>query len=408
MPLLRGRPEPAAGPGVTGAARVDRRTKNLTKRLQPGDIAVIDHADIDRVAAEALVAHRPVAVLNAAASISGRYPNLGPEILLKAGVVLVDGLGPELLQSIGEGTSLRVDDGKVWAGDEVVATGQVQDSASVEEAMSLARAGLNTQLEHFAENTMEYLKKERDLLLDGVGVPDVRTRMDGRQVLIVVRGYHYKQDLATLRPYIREYRPVLVGVDGGADAILESGMTPDMIIGDMDSVTNEALTCGAEVVVHAYRDGEAPGLDRVRSLGVEPVVFPATGTSEDVAMLLADDKGATLIVAVGTHATLVEFLDKGREGMASTFLTRLRVGGKLVDAKGVSRLYRQRITNLQLVVLMVAGIFALGVAMAATSGGQAVYALIGARVDDVVTWVKGWFVDAQPEAMAQYARGVLR
>jgi uncharacterized membrane-anchored protein len=268
--------------------------------------------------------------------------------------------------------------------------------------MDSARAGLNVQLESFAANTMEYLKKERDLLLDGVGVPDCRTSFDGRQALIVVRGYHYKEDLATLRPYIREYRPVLVGVDGGADAIIEGGYTPDMIVGDMDSVSDHALTCGAEIVVHAYRDGNAPGLERVRELGVEPVVFPATGTSEDVAMLLADDKGASLIVAVGTHATLIEFLDKGRAGMASTFLTRLRVGGKLVDAKGVSRLYRQRITNWQLTLLALSGLFALGVALAATDGGQAVYSLIGARLDDVVSWVKSWFVDAKPEALSTY------
>ena len=404
LPTLRQRPEPSSGPGVTGPARVDRRTKNLTKRLQPGDIAIVDHVDIDRVAAEALVAARPAAVVNASASISGRYPNLGPEILLEAGIVLVDGVGADVLTSIREGTVVRVDDGKLWVGDAVVATGQVQDAVIVSEAMSVARAGLNAQLESFAANTMEYLKKERDLLLDGVGVPDVRTRMDGRQVLIVVRGYHYKEDLATLRPYIREYRPVMIGVDGGADAIIEAGHTPDMIVGDMDSVTNQALTSGAEIVVHAYRDGNAPGLARVRNLGVDPVIFPATGTSEDVAMLLADDKGATLIVAVGTHATLVEFLDKGRGGMASTFLTRLRVGGKLVDAKGVSRLYRQRITNLQLVVLALAGIFALAVALAATAGGQAAYSLIGARVDDVVNWVKGWFVDPQPEAMIGYLR----
>jgi uncharacterized membrane-anchored protein len=253
---------------------------------------------------------------------------------------------------------------------------------------------------------MEYLKKERDLLLDGVGMPDCDTSFEGRQALIVVRGYHYKEDLATLRPYIREYRPVLVGVDGGADAIIEGGYTPDMIVGDMDSVSDQALKCGAEIVVHAYRDGNAPGLERVRALGVEPVVFPATGTSEDVAMLLADDKGASLIVAVGTHATLIEFLDKGRSGMASTFLTRLRVGGKLVDAKGVSRLYRQRISNWQLVLLAAAGLFALGVALAATEGGQAAYSLIGARLDDLVSWVKGWFVDAKPEALSTYWQGL--
>jgi uncharacterized membrane-anchored protein len=257
--------------------------------------------------------------------------------------------------------------------------------------MEEARAGLSVQLESFAANTMDYLRRERDLLLDGVGVPDVSTPIDGRQVLIVVRGYHYKEDLVTLRPYIREYRPVLIGVDGGADAILEAGWKPDMIVGDMDSVSDRALTCGAEIVVHAYRDGRAPGLTRVEQLDVPHVVFPATGTSEDVAMLLADDKGAELIVAVGTHATLVEFLDKGRSGMASTFLTRLRVGGKLVDAKGVSRLYRHRISNLQLTLLVAAGLLALGVALASTAAGQTLIELVGARVDDFTSWIGNLF-----------------
>jgi uncharacterized membrane-anchored protein len=405
--LLRGRPELLVGPGVQGTARVDRRTKSLTKRLQPGQVAVIDHVDIDKVSADALVACRPVAVINAAASISGRYPNLGPEILLAAGIPLIDAAGPELLTLVQEGAQVRIDLGEIWVGELLVAHGTRQNAGSVSEAMDNARAGLNVQLEAFAANTMEYLKKERDLLLDGVGVPDVQTSFEGRQALIVVRGYHYKDDLATLRPYIREYRPVLVGVDGGADAIIEAGYTPDLIVGDMDSVSDQALTCGAEIVVHAYRDGNAPGLERVRALDVEPVLFPATGTSEDVAMLLADDKGASLIVAVGTHATLVEFLDKGRAGMASTFLTRLRVGGKLVDAKGVSRLYRQRISNWQLTVLVVAGLFALGVALAATDGGQVAYSLIGARFDDLASWVKSWFVDARPEALSTYSRGLL-
>jgi len=406
--LLRGRPEPLAGPGVQGTARVDRRTKNLTKRLRPGDIAFIDHTDIDKVSADALVGCRPAAVVNAAASISGRYPNLGPGILLAAGIPLIDSTGPELLTAVTEGNRIRIDGNQIWDGEQLLlGSGTRQDAESISLAMDNARAGLNVQLESFAANTMEYLKKERDLLLDGVGVPDCRTSFTGRQALIVVRGYHYKDDLATLRPYIREYRPVLVGVDGGADAILEGGHTPDMIVGDMDSVSDRALTCGAEIVVHAYRDGNAPGLERVRALGVEPVVFPATGTSEDVAMLLADDKGASLIVAVGTHATLIEFLDKGRSGMASTFLTRLRIGGKLVDAKGVSRLYRQRISNWQLAVLILAGLFALGVALAASDGGQTLYSLIGARVDDVVSWVKSWFVDAKPEAFSTYCRGFI-
>ena len=385
---------------MVGRARVDSRTKQLTKRLQPGEIAVIDHEDIDRIAAEALVACRPAAVINAASSISGRYPNLGPEILLAAGIPLIDRAGPGAMHLITEGMPLRLDeeDGQVWHGDQLVAQGTVASKASVIDAMNAARSGLNTQLEVFAANTMEYLKRERDLLLDGVGVPIIRTELEGRQALIVVRGYHYREDLATLRPYIREYRPVMIGVDGGADAIIEAGYLPSLIVGDMDSVSDQALRSGAEIVVHAYRDGNAPGLDRVRQLGVEPVVFPATGTSEDVAMLLADDKGASLIVAVGTHATLVEFLDKGRAGMASTFLTRLRVGGKLVDAKGVSRLYRQRITNVQLGVLMLAGLFAVAVALAATPLGQALYLLIGARLDDILSWLTGWFTNAPPEA----------
>ena len=238
---------------------------------------------------------------------------------------------------------------------------------------------------------MDYLRKERELLFDGVGVPDITTELDGRHVLIVVRGYHYKEDLDTLRPYIREYRPILIGVDGGADALIEARHKPDLIVGDMDSVSDDALRCGAEIVVHAYRDGRAPGLERVRALGVEPVVFPATGTSEDVAMLLADDKGATLIVAVGTHVTLVEFLDKGRHGMASTFLTRLRVGGKLVDAKGVSRLYRARISGLSLVVMVTVGLLALGAALWSTDGGRALLQVLGARIDDLWSSIQGVF-----------------
>ena len=387
---LRRRRVPAPPGEVVGPARVDRRTKALTKRLHPGDIAVIDHLDLDRVSAEALVACRPAAVLNASRSTSGRYPNLGPEILVAAGVPLVDDLGPDVM-TIADGRLLRLVDGAVHDGATVVAEGELQTAETVAAAMEDARAGLSVQLESFAANTMDYLRREHDLLLDGVGVPDIRTAIDGRHVLIVVRGYHYKEDLQILRSYIREYHPVLIGVDGGADAILEAGWRPDLIVGDMDSVSDRALRCGAEVVVHAYRDGRAPGLARVEQLDVPHVVFPATGTSEDVAMLLADDKGAELIVAVGTHATLVEFLDKGRSGMASTFLTRLRVGSKFVDAKGVSRLYRHGISNAQVVLLVLAGLLALGVALASTNGGQTFYGLLAARFDDLWSWVGGLF-----------------
>jgi uncharacterized membrane-anchored protein len=393
MPLKipRQRAREPESPGVRGTARVDPRTKNLTKRLRPGEIAFIDHQDIDKVSAEALLACRPAAVVNASPSISGRYPNLGPEILVEAGIPLVDNVGKDVMHDVHEGQQVRVDGGEVLVDDTVVASGTAFDLEQVEAAMTDARAGLAVQLEAFAANTMEYLRRERELLIDGVGVPDIRTDLEGRHALVVVRGYHYKEDLQTLKHYIREYRPILIGVDGGADALVETGLKPDLIVGDMDSVSDATLRSGAEIVVHAYRDGNAPGLERVRQLGVEPVVFPATGTSEDVAMLLADDKGAELIVAVGTHATLIEFLDKGRSGMASTFLTRLRVGGKLVDAKGVSRLYRSRISNLSLAVMLFVGLLALFAALWATPGGHAFLQLIAARWDDLWSFIVGIF-----------------
>jgi uncharacterized membrane-anchored protein len=377
----------AVGSELRGPARVDTRTKSLTRRLRPGDIAVIDHLDLDRVSAEALVQCRPAAVLNAARSTSGRYPNLGPAILSEAGIPLIDDLGPGIM-SVADGRRLVVDGGTVRDGETVVAEGVRQTPETIEAATLEARSGLSDQLESFAANTMDYLRRERALLLDGVGVPDVRTPIAGRHVLIVVRGYHYKEDLRTLRPYVKEYRPVLIGVDGGADAILEAGWKPHLIVGDMDSVSDKALLCGAEVIVHAYRDGRAPGLERVERLDVPHLVFPATGTSEDVAMLLADDKDAELIVAVGTHATLIEFLDKGRSGMASTFLTRLRVGGKLVDAKGVSRLYQHRVSNVQLALLLVAGLGAVAAALAVTPAGQTMFGLAAASLDDFFSAIR--------------------
>lgn len=371
-----------------GVARLGKRTKDLTKRLRPGEIAIIDHEDIDRVAAEALVEREPAAVLNVAASTSGRYPNAGPRILLEAGIVLVDSLGDEVFEGIRDGELIAVEGGQVRLGEVLVADGTRQDDDTIAVSQEAAREGLSEQLELFAENTMEYMLRERDLLLDGIGAPDVATRMDGRPVLIVVRGYHYKEDLATLKPFLRENRPVIIGVDGGADAVLEAGFRPDMIIGDMDSVSDRALRGGAELVVHAYRDGRAPGMERLAELGLDEdaIAFPASGTSEDIAMLLADEKGASVIVAVGTHGTLEEFLDKGRAGMSSTFLTRLRIGSKLVDAKGVSRLYRQRISTFQLVLLAVAGLAALAVALWATPGGQALVQILFARLDGLLSW----------------------
>ncbi|MGW7684465.1 putative cytokinetic ring protein SteA [Kribbella sp. NPDC054772] len=390
LPSLR-RARPTELPGITGVVRLDRRTKNLTKRLKPGEIAVIDHVDLDRVSAEALVDCKVAGVVNVADSISGRYPNLGPEILVEAGIPLVDGVGREVFSQLHEGERVRLDEGTLYRGHEAVAKGVAQDSKTVAELMDDARSGLSTQLEAFTANTLEYLRREKDLLLDGVGVPEIHTPMEGKHVLIVVRGYDYRDDLVALKSYIREYRPVLIGVDGGADALVENGYVPDLIVGDMDSVKDDTLKSGAEVVVHAYRDGRAPGSERLERLGVDSIEFPATGTSEDVAMLLADSKGASLIVAVGTHNSLVEFLDKGRSGMASTFITRLRVGAKLVDAKGVGRLYRSRVSTLQVIALAVAGLFALGMALVAIGADDVLWSILRARWSDFVYWIRELF-----------------
>jgi uncharacterized membrane-anchored protein len=372
-------------PGTTtGTARLDRRTKRLVGRLRPGDIAVIDHVDLDRVAADSLVAVGVAAVLNAKPSISGRYPNLGPEVLVQAGIPLVDDLGEAVFQQVREGDTVKLEGNTVFVGAEPIAHGVRQDPESVAKAKEDAREGLSVQLEAFAANTMEYLKQERDLLLDGVGVPDIDTDMAGRHCLIVVRGYDYKEDLDVLRAYIREFKPVLIGVDGGADALVEAGYTPDVIIGDMDSVTDDVLRCGAEVIVHAYPDGRSPGLPRVQQLGLSSVTFPAAATSEDLAMLLADDKGASLIVTVGTHNNLIEFLDKGRGGMASTFLTQLKVGGKVVDAKGVSRLYRQSISGSSLLLLVLSAIAAMASAVAVSTIGKAYLGVASEWWDNLV------------------------
>jgi uncharacterized membrane-anchored protein len=378
-------------PGVTGTARLDRRTKNLTKRLSPGDIAIIDHRDMDRMSAEALIERQAGAVVNVAASISGRYPNYGPQLLMEAGIPLVDEAGPDLFGRVTEGTTVRLHEGNLYVGEELVAKGRPQTAETVQAAIAGAKEGAAAQLQAFVANTLEYLAKEGGLLVDGIVTPQLRTRIEGRHVLVVVRGHHHREDLATLRSYIREFKPLMIGVDGGADTLIEAGYQPSLIVGDMDSVSDRGLMCGAELVVHAYPDGEAPGLARVEALGLTPIVCPAPGTSEDVALLLADQKGASLIVAVGTHNTLDEFLDRGRGGFSSTFLTRLRVGGKLVDAKGVSRLYRPRVSGWALMALVLAALVIVLLDLAVSPAGEVLRRYLSTQWDVVRYWISGLF-----------------
>ena len=373
---------------MAATARLDRRTKNLTKRLLPGDIAIIDHTDLDRVSADSLIRCQVSAVLNAAPSISGRYPNLGPQLLVDAGIPLIDDVGGDVFEQVKDGQQVRLDGETLFLGDTIVAKGVLQTAESVEAAMAAAKDGLSDQLKAFVTNTFEYINRDSELLVEGIRLPPLRTRLSGKHALIVARGYRYYEDLQALRSYIREFKPVIIGVDGGANAVIEAGYWPHMIVGDMDSVSDKALKSGAEVVVHAYRNGHAPGLPRVQDLGIESVTCPADGTSEDVAVLLADEAGASLIVTVGMRFGLVEFLDKGRKGMASAVLTRIRVGDKIVDAKGVSRLYQSRISSWSLIVLSLVALLPV-VALAWTPIGRVFLGYFSTFFHSVWYWLTG-------------------
>jgi uncharacterized membrane-anchored protein len=343
--------------------RPGKRTKLLTKVLEPGQIALIDHKDIDRVSGEELVRKGVACVINVAPSSTGDYPNTGPSIIADAGVHLVDMPNGELFDVLEDGQEISVRGSEVWLDGKVVGRGEVQSREVVADKYEQAKRQVGHALERFAENTMHHIRQESELLSGKFDLPELDTVFRDRDVLVVVRGVDHQRDLRALRSYIRDEKPILIGVDGGGDALMDEGHKPDMIVGDMDSAADSVLKCGAEMIVHGYTDGRAPGRDRLEDLGVDYKIVAATGTSEDIAMLMAAEEGARLIVTVGAHFNLVEFLDKNRKGMASTFLTRVRIGEILVDAKGVSRLYRPRASNRALTGVLVAGAFALFVAI---------------------------------------------
>ncbi|HET8954087.1 MAG TPA: putative cytokinetic ring protein SteA [Solirubrobacterales bacterium] len=381
FPALLGR-RAAPGPEapIEGTARLGERTKHLVKRLRPGDVAVIDHVDVDRIAAEELIEAEVVAVLNASPSSQGRYPNAGPLMLARAGIRLVDAPGAGLFERLKDGDRVRIDEGAVFVGAEEVARGRVLRVPELEREMQEHRARIDEALGEFAENTVAHVREETDLLTGNIAFPATRANFRDRHVLIVVRGDRHRRDLKTLRAYIRDMRPLIVAVDGGADGVLEAGLKPDVILGDMDSASDAALGCGAELVVHAYPDGRAPGRERLQEAGLDHQVVPAAGTSEDVAMLMAHEKGAALIVSVGAHFNLVEFLDRKRGGMSSTFLTRLKIGERLVDAKGVSRLYNPSSTLAPLAFFAVAFLVLLTILVITSPALNDVFELVWLKI----------------------------
>ncbi len=367
---------------VVGPVRLGKRTKDLVKRLELGEVAVIDHPDLDRIAAEDLATSGATAVVNVAPFSTDRYPNVGPLILARAGVVLVEADGASLFETLDRGDVVELEGGRVLLSGQTVAEGIRPSIEDLERRLAEQRTRIDTAIADFAINTIEHVREESGLLSGEIALPRTRTRFDGRQVLIVVRGPTYREDLAALNAYIRDVRPLIIGVDGGADAVIKAGMKPDVILGDMDSATDGALRCGAELIVHAYPDGSAPGHERLEEAKLDHLVIPAPGTSQDVAMLLANEKGAELIVMVGAHFNLIEFLDKNRAGMSSTFLTRLRVGETLVDAKGVSRLYRPGIGAPGIALFALAFVLVVVAVVIASPGIDNVFELLWIKIKD--------------------------
>jgi uncharacterized membrane-anchored protein len=368
----------------SGVARLDRRTKRLVKRLGPDDIAIIDHRDIDRASAEELLESRVRVVFNVSPSVTGRFPNVGPLSLVRGGIRLIDCPGAELFEDVKEGESLVVRGAGLYRNGTRLAAGHVHTEDELERALAEQRARVTDALESFAENTLHHVRDESKLLSEGVQIPQLKTSFRDRHALVVARAPEAKRDLRIVRSYIREFKPILIGVDGGADRLLEAGYSPDVVVGDMDSVSDKALRSGAEIVVHAYAGGRAPGRERVDRLGLPSALLPAPGMSEDVAILLAYEKGAELIVAVGTRFNLTEFLERDRAGMSSTFLTRLKVGDILVDARGVSRLFRARAGVGPLLAFVGAGLAAIVAAVAVSSDLQRFLSLVVERAQSVL------------------------
>ena len=378
-------------PGITGTARVDRDIDRLLRRVGPGDIVVMDALDLDRITADALVEAGIAGVVNASPSISGRYPNLGPEVLVANGVKLIDETGPEVFKKVRDGARVRLHNGAVYSGDRRLVLGTERTDHEIHEMMHEAKRGLVAHLEAFAGNTIEFIRSESPLLIDGIGIPDIDVDLNRRHVVIVAEEPSAAEDLKSLKPFIKEYQPVLVGVGTGADVLRRGGYRPQLIVGDPEKISAEVLRCGAQVVLPADADGHAAGLERIQDLGVGAMTFPAAGSAADLALLLADHHGASLIVTAGHSASIEEFFDRSRQrSNPSTFLTRLKVGEKLVDAKAVATLYRSRVSGGAIALLVLAMLIAVIAALWVSRADAAVLDWVVDYWNRFLLWVQGW------------------
>lgn len=378
-------------PGVVGTARVDRDIDRLLRRVCPGDIVVLDVLDLDRITADALVDAEIAAVVNASPSVSGRYPNQGPEVLVANGVTLIDETGPEVFKKVKDGAKIRLYNGGVYSGDRRLVRGTERTDHEIADLMQEAKSGLVAHLEAFAGNTIEFIRSESPLLIDGIGIPDIDVDLRRRHVVLVGDEPHAEDDLKRLKPFIKEYQPVMIGVGTGADVVRKAGYRPQIIVGDPSQMSVDVLKCGAQVVLPADADGHAPGLERIQDLGVGAMTFPAAGSPMDLALLLADHHGAALLVTAGHSANIETFFDRTRQhSNPSTFLTRLRVGEKLVDAKAVATLYRNRISGGAIAFLILAMLIAVSVMLWVSRTDALVMHWVVEYWNRFSLWVQGW------------------
>ncbi len=392
MPSWTRRSTPTdTAPGFTGVARLARRGDAAAGSLRAGDIAVVDLVDLDRQQAEALVDRKVRAVINAAESSTGRYPNLGPQILADAGITLIDQVGQGVWSRLKSGDTVRVDGNRVFKGETLIAQGVTLDAAAVTASLGEADKSLSTRLESLMANATDHLHRESAMLLEGARVPRLGKRLRKRPVVVVSKTFNWQSDLRRLKRWIREHDAVLIGVADGADALLEAGYKPHVVLGTLDELSAKAFHSGAEVVVTATSTHGKGGAERFEKAKVDPVWFIATGSAADLAVVLADSNDAPVIVEVGAPPGLMEFLERGPADVASSFVTRLRAGPRLVDAKAAGHFAAQPMSLWPVLLILLAGVLAVAAAVAITPVGGEWFDSLGDRIDDVRTWIEGLF-----------------
>lgn len=328
---------------VEGIIKKGSKTKALIKYLNSNDIAVLNHNDIDELAAYALINSGISIILNTGLCMTGKYNSKGTSILIKNGIKLYEVKVSYELFNDGDYVCIRDKDLIINKYNIFTNACTNVNEAYVRKYTELSNTNANKELINFINNTLSYANEEKDKILFETSYPNINIKIKGRDVLIVVRGSFCESDLMALKSYIEFYKPVIIGVDGGADLLINNGYVPDILIGDMDSVSDLGIYRSKEIILHAYKNGYCPCKDRVDKMNVKYKILSMLGTSEDIAMLMAYDMGAEQIVLLGGHKCMYDFMEKGRKGMGSTLLTRIKIGEKLIDFKGISKIFNMNL-----------------------------------------------------------------